>query len=41
MSPWGWERRDEPGLVGVVARWWGARRARTVLRLKAQRDAGR
>jgi hypothetical protein len=29
-SPWLWERRDERGPVGALARWWGGRRVRAV-----------
>ena len=29
-APLGWDRRDDPGLRGAAARWWGRRRTRRV-----------
>jgi hypothetical protein len=29
-SPLGWDRRHERGLIGLLARWWGAHRVRRI-----------
>lgn len=32
MKPWLFDRRDEPGVVGFVARWWTRRRVARIRR---------
>ncbi len=31
-KPFLWDRRDAPGLLGVVARWWGPRKVARIKR---------